>query len=64
MKTEVQGGTLIVSEKAQRGGEWKVRFQVFPAAAAGGRLTNRSSGRVRDKVPSSYSGVCAAQLNR
>ena len=28
------------------------------------RLTNRSSGRVRDKVPSSYTGVRAAQLNR
>jgi hypothetical protein len=29
-----------------------------------GRLTNRSSGRVRDQVPSSYRGVRAAQLNR
>jgi hypothetical protein len=28
------------------------------------RLTNRWSGRVRDKVPSSYTGVRAAQLNR
>jgi len=28
------------------------------------RLTNRWSGRVRDKVPSSYHGVRAAQLNR
>jgi hypothetical protein len=27
-------------------------------------LTPRSSGRVRDKVPSSYTGVRAAQLNR
>ena len=27
-------------------------------------LTNRSSGRVMDKVPSSYNGVRAAQLNR
>ena len=27
-------------------------------------LTNRSSGRVNDKVPSSYVGVRAAQLNR
>jgi hypothetical protein len=27
-------------------------------------LTNRSSGRVRDKVPSSYTGARAAQLNR
>jgi hypothetical protein len=27
-------------------------------------LTNRWSGRVRDKVPSSYTGVRAAQLNR
>src|SRR5688572_3376198 len=27
-------------------------------------LTNRSSGRVRDKVPSTYTGVRAAQLNR
>jgi hypothetical protein len=27
-------------------------------------LTPRSSGRVRDKVPSSYNGVRAAQLNR
>ena len=30
----------------------------------GGRLTHRSSGRVRDKVPSSYVGARAAQLNR
>jgi hypothetical protein len=29
-----------------------------------GGLTNRSSGRVKDKVPSSYIGVRAAQLNR
>ncbi len=28
------------------------------------RLTNRSSGRVRDKVPSPNVGVRAAQLNR
>ena len=28
------------------------------------RLTPRWSGRVRDKVPSSYDGVRAAQLNR
>jgi hypothetical protein len=28
------------------------------------RLTNRWSGRVRDKVPSSYAGVRAAHLNR
>jgi hypothetical protein len=28
------------------------------------RLTNRWSGRVRDKVPSSFVGVRAAQLNR
>src|SRR5690242_4885506 len=28
------------------------------------RLTNRSSGRVKDKVPSSNIGVRAAQLNR
>jgi hypothetical protein len=27
-------------------------------------LTNRWSGRVRDKVPSSYAGARAAQLNR
>ena len=27
-------------------------------------LTNRWSGRVMDKVPSSYAGVRAAQLNR
>ena len=27
-------------------------------------LTNRWSGRVKDKVPSSYAGVRAAQLNR
>jgi len=27
-------------------------------------LTNRWSGRVRDKVPSSYTGARAAQLNR
>jgi len=27
-------------------------------------LTTRSSGRVRDKVPSSYVGERAAQLNR
>ena len=28
------------------------------------RLTNRRSGRVKDKVPSSYAGARAAQLNR
>jgi len=28
------------------------------------RLTNRSSGRGDDKVPSPYAGVRAAQLNR
>ena len=28
------------------------------------RLTNRWSGRVMDKVPSSNAGVRAAQLNR
>jgi hypothetical protein len=28
------------------------------------RLTNRWSGRVRDKVPRSYAGVRAAQLSR
>jgi len=27
-------------------------------------LTHRWSGRVRDKVPSSYTGARAAQLNR
>jgi hypothetical protein len=27
-------------------------------------LTNRWSGRVKDKVPSSYAGVRAAQLSR
>jgi len=29
-----------------------------------GRLTHRWSGRVKDEVPSSYTGVRAAQLNR
>jgi len=29
-----------------------------------GGLTNRWSGRVKDKVPSSTAGVRAAQLNR
>jgi hypothetical protein len=29
-----------------------------------GRLTPRWSGRVKDKVPSSYTGARAAQLNR
>jgi hypothetical protein len=33
-------------------------------AWVGCRLTRRSSGRVRDKVPSSYIGARAAQLNR
>jgi hypothetical protein len=33
-------------------------------AWVGGGLTNRWSGRVKDKVPSSYTGVRAAQLNR
>jgi hypothetical protein len=39
------------------------RFYLVSLAAAG-RLTNRWSGRVRNKVPSSYDGVRAAQLNR
>jgi hypothetical protein len=34
------------------------------AASGDGRLTNRSSGRAGDKVPSPYIGVRAAQLNR
>jgi hypothetical protein len=33
-------------------------------AGGNAHLTNRSSGRARDKVPSSYAGVRAAQLNR
>ena len=41
----------------------KVTARTFRAERIGG-LTNRSSGRVRDKVPSSYAGVRAAQLNR
>jgi hypothetical protein len=32
--------------------------------AEGSRLTPRWSGRVRDKVPSSYVGPRAAQFNR
>lgn len=28
------------------------------------RLTNRSGGRVKDKVPSSYTSTRAGQLNR
>jgi hypothetical protein len=35
-----------------------------PRHRAARRLTTRWSGRVRDKVPSSYAGVRAAQLNR
>jgi hypothetical protein len=38
------------------------RCRRHPARAC--RLTLRSSGRVRDKVPSSNVGVRAAQLNR
>jgi len=34
------------------------------SATAQRRLTNRWSGRVLDKVPSSYSSVRAAQLKR
>jgi hypothetical protein len=41
----------------------KVRMQ-SQRAATRCRLTPRWSGRVRDKVPSSYIGVRAAQLNR
>jgi hypothetical protein len=45
----------------------KVRVDISRSAEssiARRRLTLRSSGRVRDKVPSSYTGVRAAQLNR
>ena len=35
-----------------------------PAPMSERRLTIRSSGRVGDKVPSSYAGARAAQLNR
>ena len=35
-----------------------------PRQRAARRLTNRWSGRVKDKVPSSDAGVRAAQLNR
>ena len=48
MKAEAHGGTLIVSEKAQREGEWKVRFQVFPTAVAGGP-PNTSLERTRGR---------------
>ena len=41
-----------------------VRRPVSKTSPMGCRLTNRWSGRVRDKVPSPYIGVRAAQLNR
>jgi hypothetical protein len=41
------------------------RGKISPQEGTGwGRLTNRWSGRVKDKVPSSNAGVRAAQLNR
>ncbi len=36
----------------------------FVRSVTASGLTNRWSGRVEDKVPSSYNGVRAAQLNR
>jgi hypothetical protein len=32
-KAELQGNTLIISEKPQRGGDWKVRLHLVPTAA-------------------------------
>jgi hypothetical protein len=37
---------------------------MMKSVSMGGVLTNRWSGRVMDKVPSSCSGERAAQLNR
>ena len=37
---------------------------VMSQNSPGGRLTNRSSGRVIDKVPSPIGGARAAKLNR
>jgi len=42
---------------------WLDREGIWELRAQSG-LTNRWSGRVRDKVPSSYAGARAAQLNR
>jgi len=48
MKAEVHEGKLIVSEKAQRGVEWKVRFHVLPTAGAG-RPPNTSFEQTRER---------------
>ena len=42
----------------------EVKVKIQPRLHSVGRLTNRWSGRVKDKVPSSTVGVRAAQLNR
>jgi hypothetical protein len=41
-----------------------VRHKTFKPPQHVGGLTNRWNGRVKDKVPSSYGGARAAQLNR
>ena len=53
------GADLVSSLTALRTFMVKAKVRMMPA-----RLTNRWSGRVEDKVPSSYVGVRAAQLNR
>ena len=42
----------------------RVRIGILTRRLRVGGLTNRWSGRVGDKVPSSYVGARAAQLNR
>jgi hypothetical protein len=54
----VKEGELVPQPSTDR-----CAYGLNPTTATG-RLTPRWSGRVRDKVPSSYAGVRAAQLNR
>ena len=43
---------------------WLGHLAEIKARAVRRGLTNRWSGRLKDKVPSSHTGVRAAQLNR
>ena len=59
----VQGGT-VPDGMPDAYGTCDERARMTRYSTADGRLTTRWSGRVKDKVPSSYNSARAAQLNR
>jgi hypothetical protein len=57
--------TIVLATKSRRRINFKIGEQRFLSVTnVGGRLTNRWSERVQDKVQSSGRSVRAAQLNR